>query len=93
MGEKFFLLHFSPNPKTGAASQLTKTILQDVDIETAFTEAKKLADEELILQSGDLIETEFGYDLRRDGKIFSRYWVHPRVNTGRPVNLETESET
>lgn len=92
--EEYAVLHFSLVPtEEGKPTQKTESCGVYRSIEDAFISARLLAVREwqrlrsLASAGADynssvnwqVIDTEFGYDLKRDTLVVSRFWIHARV--------------
>lgn len=85
--ETFCVLNFSlTRNEDGAVTQRTASCGTFAEVERAFLVARAAAVRELArrrLQLHpprmlELLDTEWGYDLREDSLVVSRYWVHDR---------------
>jgi hypothetical protein len=90
-------LHFSLVPSDeGKPMQKTQACGVYRSIEDAFTSARLLAVREWQRQRAlaatgagepatsshwQVIDTEFGYDLKRDHLVVSRFWIHAKATT------------
>ncbi len=93
--EEYSLLHFSLAPaEAGGFVQRTETCGVYQSIEEAFVAARLQAVRErqrlrtMALAASEnvsasinwqIVDTEFGYDLKRDCLVVSRFWVHARA--------------
>lgn len=93
--EEYSLLHFSLAPsEAGGFVQKTETCGVYQSIEEAFVSARLQAVRErqrlrtMAVASAEnmtpsitwqIVDTEFGYDLKRDHLVVSRFWVHSRA--------------
>ncbi|WP_044891985.1 hypothetical protein [Opitutus terrae] len=85
--ESFCVLNFSlTRNEEGAITQRTASCGTFAEVERAFIVARAAAVQEMTrrrLQMYpprvlELLDTEWGYDLREDSLVVSRYWVHDR---------------
>lgn len=92
--EEFSILHFSLVPSDeGQPAQKTQVCGVYRSVEEAFVAARLLAVREwqrlrALASTGpdstpsavhwQVIDTEFGYDLKRDCLVVSRFWIHAR---------------
>lgn len=88
----FAVLNFSlAREVDGRPTQRTATCGTFLEVERAFAVAKQEAERELNLRRAkakeisnqpatviELLDTEWGYDLRQDFLVVSRYWVHDK---------------
>jgi hypothetical protein len=95
--EEFSVLHFSLIPSDeGTPTQHTQTCGVYRTVEEAFVAARLLAVREWqrlrsLASTGvqqdsaqvqwQVIDTEFGYDLKRDCLVVSRFWIHAKAVT------------
>lgn len=93
--EEFAVLHFSLVPsEEGKPMQKTQACGIYRTIEEAFVAARLLAVREWqrlrsLTSAGStgssinwqVIDTEFGYDLKKDTLVVSRFWIHSRAVT------------
>ena len=95
--EEYAVLHFSLVPtEEGKPMQKTQACGVYRTIEEAFVSARLLAVREWqrlrsLASAGSgttvssvnwqVIDTEFGYDLKRDSLVVSRFWIHARAIT------------
>jgi hypothetical protein len=93
--EEFAVLHFSLVPtEEGKPMQKTQACGVYRTVEEAFVAARLLAVREwqrlrALASAGtkdlavnwQVIDTEFGYDLKRDSLVVSRFWIHARAVT------------
>jgi hypothetical protein len=93
--EEYSLLHFSLVPtEEGKLMQKSQACGVYSSIEEAFVSARLLAVREwqrlrALASAGandatvnwQVIDTEFGYDLKRDSLVVSRFWIHARAVT------------
>ncbi|MBK9990641.1 MAG: hypothetical protein IPP19_07920 [Verrucomicrobia bacterium] len=94
--EEYAVLHFSLVPtEDGKPMQKTQACGVYRSIEDAFVSARLLAVREWqrlrsLASAGannnnsvnwQVIDTEFGYDLKRDTLVVSRFWIHTRAIT------------
>jgi hypothetical protein len=91
--EEYAVLHFSLVPtEEGKPMQKTQACGVYRSIEEAFISARLLAVREWqrlrsLASAGStassvnwqVIDTEFGYDLKRDTLVVSRFWIHARA--------------
>jgi hypothetical protein len=91
--EEYAVLHFSLVPtEDGKPMQKTQACGVYRSIEEAFISARLLAVREWqrlrsLASAGSntssvtwqVIDTEFGYDLKRDSLVVSRFWIHARA--------------
>ena len=93
--EEYSLLHFSLSPaEAGGFVQKTETCGVYQSIEEAFVAARLQAVRErqrlraMAVAAAEnmtpfinwqIVDTEFGYDLKRDHLVVSRFWVHARA--------------
>jgi hypothetical protein len=92
--EEYAVLHFSLVPtEEGKPMQKTQACGVYRSIEDAFVSARLLAVREWqrlrsLASAGasnnnsvnwQVIDTEFGYDLKRDTLVVSRFWIHTRA--------------
>lgn len=85
--ETFAVLNFSlSRDDDGVMTQRTASCGTFTEVERAFSVARTSAVRELARRRSEagadriveLIDTEWGYDLREDTLVVSRYWVHDR---------------
>lgn len=85
--EAFAVLNFSlTRDENGGITQRTASCGTFNEVERAFTVARAAAVRELARRRAqieapcvlELLDTEWGYDLREDTLVVSRYWVHDR---------------
>lgn len=91
--EEYSVLHFSLVPtEEGKPMQKTQACGVYRGVEEAFTAARLLAVREWqrmralaatgsvdnAVSTWQVIDTEFGYDLKRDCLVVSRFWIHAR---------------
>ena len=85
--EAFAVLNFSlTRDEDGVMTQRTASCGTFVEVERAFSVARTSAVRELARRRSqpgstkvlELLDTEWGYDLREDSLVVSRYWVHDR---------------
>lgn len=85
--EAFAVLNFSlTRNEDGAITQRTSTCGTFAEVEHAFAVARAAAVRELTRRrvqthpprTLELLDTEWGYDVREDTLVVSRYWVHDR---------------
>lgn len=85
--ESFAVLNFSlMRDDDGIMTQRTASCGTFTEVERAFSVARTSAVRELARRRSqpgaervlELIDTEWGYDLREDSLVVSRYWVHDR---------------
>jgi hypothetical protein len=91
----FAVLNFSlAREDDGRPTQRTASCGTFVEVEHAFAKAKQEAERELTLRRAlrttpatviELLDTEWGYDLKQDFLVVSRYWVHDKA----PASLAT----
>jgi hypothetical protein len=71
----------------GRLTQRTSSVGNFVEVERAFAVAREEAERDLARRCVqaqnhgsviELIDTEWGYDVRQDRLVVSRYWVHDR---------------
>ncbi len=71
----------------GRLTQRTSSVGNFIEVERAFAVAREEAERDLArrcvqVQASagvvELIDTEWGYDVRQDRLVVSRYWVHDR---------------
>lgn len=95
------MLNFSlTREDDGRPTQRTASCGTFLEVERAFAVAKQEAERELTLRRAklsasppsaapatviELLDTEWGYDLRQDFLVVSRYWVHDKA----PADLAT----
>jgi len=93
--EEYAVLHFSLVPtEEGKPMQKTQACGVYRSVEEAFVSARLLAVREwqrlrAMASAGgnqstvswQVIDTEFGYDLKRDSLVVSRFWIHARAVT------------
>jgi hypothetical protein len=93
--EEFSVLHFTLVPsEEGKPMQKTQACGVYRCVEEAFVAARLLAVREwqrlralaatgtnVAPVSWQVIDTEFGYDLKRDHLVVSRFWIHARVTS------------
>ena len=91
--EEYAVLHFSlVSTEEGKPMQKTQSCGVYRSIEEAFISARLLAVREwqrlrTLASAGansssanwQVIDTEFGYDLKRDSLVVSRFWIHARA--------------
>jgi hypothetical protein len=91
--EEYAVLHFSlVSTEEGKPMQKTQACGVYRSIEEAFISARLLAVREwqrlrTLASAGansssanwQVIDTEFGYDLKRDSLVVSRFWIHARA--------------
>ena len=85
----FAVLNFAlTRAEDGRPAQRTATCGTFLDVEQAFDVAKEEAERELIRRRAaspqpatiiELLDTEWGYDVRQNFLVVSRYWVHDRA--------------
>ncbi len=83
----FVVLNFSLETKgDGQPVQRTTSCGTFAGIEDAFATARQKAGNELLWRQAqpeaaavELLDTEWGYDLRQQFLVVSRYWVHDRT--------------
>jgi hypothetical protein len=88
-GGSFAVLNFSlTREDDGRPTQRTASCGTFVEVERAFAVAREQAMQELTRLRAkppttatviELLDTEWGYDLRQDYLVVSRYWVHDRA--------------
>lgn len=77
-GELFTLYRSYPvhDSAVGTGIDIGEIIGLDYEITDAFETAKRLVDAELLnLVDGELISTEKGYELLKNGRVFVRYEI------------------
>lgn len=71
----------------GRLTQRTSSVGNFVEVERAFAVAREEAERDLARRCVqvhtqpsliELVDTEWGYDVRQDRLVVSRYWVHDR---------------
>ncbi len=90
--EEYALLHFSLIPsEQGKLAQRTSACGVYRTIEEAFSAARRMASDEWqrlrnqATEQGNagetwhVIDTEFGYDLKRNFLVVSRFWIHAKA--------------
>jgi len=85
----FAVLNFAlTRAEDGRPTQRTATCGTFVDVERAFDVAREEAERELARRRAaspqpatiiELLDTEWGYDVRQNFLVVSRYWVHDRA--------------
>ena len=87
----FAVLNFSLTREgSGRPTQRTASCGTFIEVERAFAKAKQEAERELSLRRAkikaeapatviELLDTVWGYDLRQDHLVVSRYWVHDKA--------------
>lgn len=85
----FAVLNFSLTREVnGTPTQRTASCGTFIEVERAFAVAREEAERELERRRAqpklsdaviELLDTEWGYDLRQDFLVVSRYWVHDRA--------------
>ncbi len=85
----FAVLNFSlTREDDGRPTQRTATCGTFIEVERAFAVARQPAELELMQRRAaspepatiiELLDTEWGYDVRQDFLIVSRYWVHDKT--------------
>jgi hypothetical protein len=85
----FAVLNFSlSREENGTPTQRTASCGTFIEVERAFAVAREEAERELRRRRAmpnadagaiELLDTEWGYDLRQDYLVVSRYWVHDRA--------------
>jgi hypothetical protein len=85
----FAVLNFSlTRENDGRPTQRTATCGTFIEVERAFAVARQQAELELMQRRAEspepatiieLLDTEWGYDVRQDFLIVSRYWVHDKA--------------
>jgi hypothetical protein len=85
----FAVLNFSlTREENGTPTQRTASCGTFIEVERAFAVAREEAERELARRQAqpkstaaiiELLDTEWGYDLRQDFLVVSRYWVHDRA--------------
>lgn len=85
----FAVLNFSlARENDGRPTQRTASCGTFIEVEHAFAVARQEAERELACRRAqspqpatiiELLDTEWGYDLRQDFLVVSRYWVHDRA--------------
>ena len=85
----FAVLNFSlAREENGTPTQRTASCGTFIEVERAFAVARAEAERELERRRAEpkqeavvieLLDTEWGYDLRQDFLVVSRYWVHDRA--------------
>jgi hypothetical protein len=85
----FAVLNFSlSREENGTPTQRTASCGTFIEVERAFAVAREEAERELQRRRSlpkadatviELLDTEWGYDLRQDYLVVSRYWVHDRA--------------
>jgi hypothetical protein len=83
--DTFAVLNFALKRNSeGTISQRTTSCGSFTSIEQAFTVARAAATQDVeqrrrkSARQIELIDTEWGYDVREDSLVVSRYWVHDR---------------
>jgi hypothetical protein len=87
----FAVLNFSlTREEDGRPSQRTASCGTFLEVEKAFEVAREEAEREVTRRRAapqepatviELLDTEWGYDVRQNLLIVSRYWVHDRAPT------------
>jgi hypothetical protein len=87
----FAVLNFTlAREDNGQPTQRTASCGTFLEVERAFAVAREEAVRELVRRRAqpqpsasviELLDTEWGYDLRQDFLVVSRYWVHDRAPT------------
>lgn len=87
----FAVLNFSLSREDdGRPTQRTASCGTFIEVERAFAVAREEAVRELVRRRAqprptatviEMLDTEWGYDLRQDFLVVSRYWVHDRAPT------------
>lgn len=90
-GGSFAVLNFTlAREDDGRPTQRTASCGTFLEVERAFAVAREEAVRELVRRRAqprqtaavlELLDTEWGYDLRQDFLVVSRYWVHDRSPT------------
>ncbi len=71
----------------GRLTQRTSSVGNFVEVEHAFAVAREQAERDLarrcvqahaVASVVEIVDTEWGYDVRQDRLVVSRYWVHDR---------------
>jgi hypothetical protein len=85
----FAVLNFSlTREDDGRPTQRTASCGTFLEVERAFAVAREEAVRELVRRRAqprltatviEMLDTEWGYDLRQDYLVVSRYWVHDRT--------------
>ena len=85
----FAVLNFTLSREDdGRPTQRSASCGTFIEIERAFAVAREEAVRELVRRRAvpqqpatviELLDTEWGYDLRQDFLVISRYWVHDRA--------------
>lgn len=98
--ETYSLFQFTLTKREeGTASQKSHCWGENLTIEEAFNTAKTLVTRDfeamrtLLRQKGDedanlnlqINDTEFGYDLRHNFLVVSRYWIHAKPTLQKPL--------
>ena len=83
------MLNFSlTREENGTPTQRPASCGTFLEVERAFAVAREEAERELMRRRAlpkspatviELMDTEWGYDLRQDFLVVSRYWVHDRA--------------
>jgi len=89
----FAVLNFSlEEGDDGRPVQRTESCGTFLEVERAFAVARERAGRELAqLQAEscttvfELVDTEWGYDVRQDYLVVSRFWVHDRTPSALPL--------